>query len=434
MIRALQDLVTAQAERRPRAFAIVTDDAELTYADVERASRKLAVALREVGCKEGSRVCLFLPASPWAIVAMIAVLRTGGVYVPIDVRSPAVRVARIVEACEPTALLAAGPATDLLAVLSRGGPPAAKVPIGWLDRPLPPGGPFTPTFGLADVAACPDTLVPCATVRSHPAHILFTTEPTGAPSGVVTTHENLLRFVEWATRHLGMEPSDRVSGCSPLHFDLSTFDVYGAFAAGAELHLAPPTVSASPHDLAAFIRDRGLTQWSSVPAALAYLARGRAVTEDDFPRLRRLLWCGEISTHVLIHWMRRLPHVRFTGLYGPTETTIASSHHDVPACPEDERAPVPIGRPCAGEDLLVLDGDLSPVPQGQTGDLYIAGVGLSPGYWRDPEKTEQAFVLRASAGGSIQRIYRTGDLARVGGDGLVYLAGRSDARAASSGR
>jgi non-ribosomal peptide synthetase component F len=218
-----------------------------------------------------------------------------------------------------------------------------------------------------------------------------------------------------------------VSGHSPLHFDLSTFDVYGAFAAGAELHMVPPELSLLPHELAAFIRDGAITQWLSVPAVLGYMARFGVIAQGDFPALRRVLWCGEVlPTPVLMHWMARLPHVAFTNLYGPTETTIASSYYTVPSCPADELEQIPIGAPCDGESLHVLDARLEPVPAGQIGDLYIGGVGQSPGYYRDPERTAAAFIRQTAADGRGERLYRTGDLARVGEDGLVYFVGRVD--------
>jgi acyl-coenzyme A synthetase/AMP-(fatty) acid ligase len=146
--------------------------------------------------------------------------------------------------------------------------------------------------------------------------------------------------------------------------------------------------------------------------------------------LRRLLWCGEAQpTPTLQYWMRRLPHVEFTNLYGPTEATIASSYYTVPEIPQSETDPIPIGKPCEGEDLIVLDESLHPVAPGEIGDLYIAGAGLSPGYWNDPEKTARAFVTSPSG----ERIYKTGDLARTGPDGLLYLLGRSDTQIKSRG-
>ncbi|MGH7545398.1 MAG: AMP-binding protein, partial [Gemmatimonadota bacterium] len=244
---------------------------------------------------------------------------------------------------------------------------------------------------------------------------------------------NVSPFIDWALRKLGIGPGERCSGHSPLHFDLSVLDLFGTLAAGAELHLVPPAVSAFPNRLAEFIRETRLTQWFSVPSVLNLAAKFDAVRQNDFPDLRRLLWCGEVfPTPALRYWMTRLPHVSFTNLYGPTEATIASSHYTVPEAPDDDRASIPIGTACDGEELLVLDEDLRPVPPGEVGDLYIGGVGLSPGYWRDPEKTQAAFRPRPG-GRPSDRIYRTGDLARVGADGLVYFLGRADTQIKSRG-
>src|SRR5207245_10772789 len=175
-------------------------------------------------------------------------------------------------------------------------------------------------------------------------------------------------------------------------------------------------------------------QCFSVPSVLTYLAKFDVVRVDDFPSLKRLVWCGEVfSTPALIHWMRRLPHVTFTNLYGPTEATIASSYYPVARCPEDERAPVPIGRACDGEELLVLDEGLRPVRPGEAGELHIAGVGLSPGYWGDPEKTRAAFPRRPGSADPGDRLYKTGDAAKIGADGLVYFLGRADSQIKSRG-
>src|SRR5206468_830593 len=199
-------------------------------------------------------------------------------------------------------------------------------------------------------------------------------------------------------------------------------------------YLVPPDLSLFPTRLADFIRSNQLTQWFSVPSLLTYMANLDAIRFGDFPDLKRLLLCGEVlPTPTLIHWMRRLPHVRFTNLYGPTETTIVSSYYTVPICPTDEREPIPIGTACDGEELLVLDGQLRPVAPGDIGELYIRGVGLSPGYWRDLEKTRSAFLPYPGGAGPQDRIYKTGDLARRGADGLVYFVGRADTQIKSRG-
>jgi acyl-coenzyme A synthetase/AMP-(fatty) acid ligase len=164
------------------------------------------------------------------------------------------------------------------------------------------------------------------------------------------------------------------------------------------------------------------------------MAKFNAVRQNDFPALKRLLWCGEkLPTPALVHWMKRLPHVTFDNLYGPTEATVASSYYRVPRCPENPAAEIPVGSPCRGELLLVLDDQLRPVKPGETGDLYIGGVGLSPGYWNDPKKSRKVFRRNPYSSNPSDRIYKTGDLARIGADDMVYLVGRSDSQIKSRG-
>ena len=303
----------------------------------------------------------------------------------------------------------------------------SRVGIGWVGtEPAPPGLPLKFAFG--DISGYSTAPIDYKNGSESPSHLLFTSGSTGIPKGVVINHSNVIHFIEWAIRYFRLAPSDRISGHPRLHFDLSQFDIFGAFAVGAALYPVPPELNLLPHKMVDFIRTFKLTQWCSVPSLLHYIAKFDGLKHGDFPHLRRVLWCGEtLATPVLIHWMERLPHVTFTNLYGPTEATIASSYYTVPKCPEDEHATIPIGRPCVGEDLLVLDDDLNPVPPGQVGGLYIRGVGLSPGYWRDPEKTASVFLQNPYGNGS-DRIYKTGDLAKVGSDGLVYFVGRADSQ------
>jgi acyl-coenzyme A synthetase/AMP-(fatty) acid ligase len=171
-----------------------------------------------------------------------------------------------------------------------------------------------------------------------------------------------------------------------------------------------------------------LTQWFSVPSVLNYMAKFNTVAENDFPALRRVMWCGEVfPISGLRYWMARLPHVSFTNLYGPTETTVASTHYSVPAPPNGD-APLPIGQACGGEQVFVLNEEMKPVQPGETGELYIGGAGLSTGYWKNPDKTAAAFVRNPFDDHPASRLYRTGDLAKTGDDGMVYFLGRRDSQ------
>jgi amino acid adenylation domain-containing protein len=431
--RLLHELVTRAAERRPEATAVVSGEERLSYAALDEQSSRLARTLQGLGCGPGERVALLAPKSLRTIVAVVAAYKAGAVLVPLDPASPPARQARILRSAGPACLLAGDGTAARVRELLRTDALSPAVRLGWLGAPWTgERAELEAEFDWEDLAGMPAAALPTARRSEDPAHILYTSGSTGDPKGVPVRHASVLAFVAWAVAHYGIAADERLSQHAPLHFDLSTFDLFGAFAAGAELHLVPPRLSLLPHLLADFIRSSELTQWFSVPAVLTQLASFGVVRPGDFPALRRLLWCGEVfPTPSLIHWMQRLPRVAFGNLYGPTETTIASSYYDVPACPQDERAAIPIGTPCRGEELLVLDAGRRPVAAGEVGELYIRGVGLSPGYWRDPERTRQAFLPDPEDPAS--RIYRTGDLARVGEDGLFYLVGRIDSQIKSRG-
>jgi amino acid adenylation domain-containing protein len=427
---SLHEIVSRQALERPDATALVLNEERMSYAELDATSNRLARALIEAGCTRGDRIALALPKAPSTIAAMIATLKAGCAYVPIDVGSPAPRIAHVLRSAEPRVIFATPATAGLLAALVELGAIGEDVTIASFDEPVDVG---RPTIDGPRVARLSSDGVPAAGHADDIAHLLFTSGSTGVPKGVAITHGNVLAFVEWAVAYFGIQPGDRVSGHPPLHFDLSTFDIYGSLLAGAELHLVPAALSAVPHRLADFIRRSELTQWFSVPTAMTHMAKLDTIREGDFPRLERVLWCGEVlPVPTLVHWMTRLPHATFTNLYGPTEATIASSYYTVPATPASETEPIPIGAPCAGESLHVLDGDLQPCPPGELGDVYIGGVGLSPGYWRDEERTAAAFRDVPLEGEPV-RLYRTGDLGRVGDDGLVYYLGRSDSQVKSRG-
>jgi amino acid adenylation domain-containing protein len=430
MMALLQQAITEQAARRPDAVAVVMRDDRLTYGQLERATNRLARTLRAAGVRRGDRVALLLRKSPRAIVAILAALKADAIYVPLDPASPVARLVPMLTSAAPRCLLTEASVADVAAELGAASRMRESLALGWIDGApssiIPGAGDFT----AVDIDDASEAPVDAQNMASDAAYILFTSGSTGVPKGVVISHANVAHFIDWARKYFGLGPDDRASGHSPLHFDLSVFDIFGTLSAGAALHLVPPDLGIAPDAIPRFIREHALTQWFSVPSVLTYLVKFDAVRRPDFPALRRLMWCGEVlPTPVLRHLMSRLPHVTFTNLYGPTEATVASSYYTVPTCPPDDAALIPIGTPCAGEALCVLDGERRPVADGDIGDLYIAGVGLGAGYWRDPDETAAAFVTDADG----VRWYRTGDLARRGHDGLVSFVGRADTRIKSRG-
>ena len=434
MKRLLQDGMASQADCRGDATAVVHLQSRLTYGQLDRASTQLAKVLKEIGCERADRVCLLMPKSLQAIVSILGILKADCAYVPIDPQSPAPRVRKIIDQCEPRVILGAGSVGTLLEeVLSLDGSPDTLA-VGWLGPDRLQSDRVKVDFTQADYQNYPDTPLDYANTADDPAYIMFTSGSTGIPKGVVITHANVSSYLQWAVRYFGLTSCDKMSAHPPLHFDLSVMDIFGSLGVGAELHLVPYEINLLPNKVADFIRSSELTHWFSVPSLLIYMAKFDVVKEQDFQTLKRILWCGEVfPTPSLSYWMKRLPHVSFTNLYGPTEATIASSYYTVPTCPEDGTGPIPIGKPCEGEELLVLNEALGPVPTGEIGNLYIRGAGLSPGYWRDQEKTQAVFIRNPFSGDPSDRLYKTGDLARIGDDGLVYFHGRADTQVKSRG-
>ena len=430
MTRLLQDWAREQAERRPEAPAIVSADGSLSYGELDTLSTQLARVLVAAGCRRFDRIALLMPTMPAAIVGILGIYKADCIYVPVDTASPVSRIKKILESCENTFVLAAGPVTPLLSELLQDRSWRDRLQIGWLEDNAPSG--IEVAFTLTDVARASATPLRERNASADPSHILFTSGSTGMPKGVVLTHANVIHFIQWATRYFSIDASDRACMHPPLHFDMSMLDLFSMMAAGGQLHLIPRDLSPLPNALADFIRRSELTQWYSVPPVLNYLAKFDAVRFNDFPSLRRVLWCGDVlPTPALIYWMQRLPRVTFANLYGPTEAAISSSYYTVPECPRDPQEAIPIGTACAGEELLVLDETMQPVAPGVTGDLYIGGVGLAAGYWRDPDRSAAVFLPHPQRPGA--RLYQTGDLARIGEDGLVYFLGRRDFQIKSRG-
>ena len=423
MTQLIQHYVSRQAIQRPHHTAIVCKQELIPYAELDQITNQIADKLRSCGCRNGDRVGLLLPKSPNAIFAMLGALKADCVYVPIDPDSSAAQVARIVKSVEPKVLVSARSTTALLDDAFAEHDLSSEIQIGTLEAFKLNGKHFEASFTGNDVLQVSSKQRIYERKPTDPAAIFFPSQEADSHKGVVISHANIIYFLEWALKYFQIDEYDRLSGFVPPHSELSAFDTFGAFAAGAELHLVPTKLNQQPRELAEFIRWHELTQWASTPAVLNALVQSDVVVDGDFPSLKRMLWSrGVLPTPSLIHLMQRLPLTQFTNLYGTAETTIASSSFTVPTCPSDEAAQIPIGRPCAGVGLFVLDDELQPVALHEVGELYVGGVGLSSGYWRNQLQTDAAFVQHPVLS---QRLFKTGDLARFGSDGLAFFVDRT---------
>ncbi|WP_181774388.1 non-ribosomal peptide synthase/polyketide synthase [Amycolatopsis pittospori] len=378
-VATLPELFEAQVARTPDAPALVFEGTELSYAEFDARANQLARWLVEQGVGAESVVAVSLPRSIELVVALYAVHKAGGAYLPIDRDYPADRIAFMLEDAAPAVVIDTFPELD--------GYSGAN-----LDRVVDPGA---------------------------PAYVIYTSGSTGRPKGVVVPHSGIVNRLLWMQDKYGLTADDRVLQKTPSSFDVSVWEFFWPLVTGATLVVAEPEGHKDPVYLAELIRAARITTVHFVPSMLALFLETPAAA--GCTGLRRVLCSGEALPSGLA---RRFADVLGDGLhnlYGPTEASV-----DVTAWPAGaETTPsVPIGRPVWNTRTYVLDARLNPVPPGVPGELYLAGVQLARGYLARPGLTAERFVANPFTAG--ERMYRTGDLARWSGEGVLEFLGRVD--------
>ncbi|HVM01464.1 MAG TPA: amino acid adenylation domain-containing protein [Acidimicrobiales bacterium] len=434
----LHHLLDAAAERRPGAGAVVDRQRRLTYAELAGRANRVARLLVACGVAPGERVGLYLEKSPEAIAGLFGVLKAGAAYVPLDHHAPAERLAYIAADCGIRTLLTTSAQLPACGELVAAGAPLERLVVldatGTEADGDQPGVevPGVEVLGPVELAAQEASPPPVRVIDLDLAYILYTSGSTGRPKGVMLTHRNALTFVEWAVTRFAVSPEDRLSSHAPLHFDLSVFDVFAASAAGAGLFLVPPEASVLPLEAVRFMAAHELTVWYSVPSILVMIALRGGLAAGDLPRLRAVLFAGEVlAPKHLRRLMELLPHADFHNLYGPTETNVCT-HHQVRQPPGDGDG-IPIGRAIDRVEVFALTDDGQRAAPGQVGELYVRGTTVMSGYWGDHDRSAQVLVPDPLGRPVGDRAYRTGDLVREDAGGNLHFLGRRDAQIKSRG-
>jgi len=388
----LHQYVIDAAAASPGAVAVVGPDGVLTYGLLDLLADRYAAALRSRGVGVGDRVLIWSGKSVHAVAVMQAALRIGAVYVPVSSANPVARVARVARDCAAAvAVLDSGQDGRGSALEERCGVPAvAADELLDLARPGSRPGPHR---GEPD----------------DPAYILYTSGSTGDPKGVCLSHRNATAFVRWAGDLLGVGPDDRLANHAPFNFDLSVFDLYAAFRAGASVHLITAELSYAPAELVRFLAERDISVWYSVPSVLLLMMRfGGLLDTEAPPALRACVFAGEPFPIGQLQVLRKAwSGVRLLNWYGPTETNVCT-WYEVTEADLARTEPLPIGRPACGDAVrLEPVGDAA----GAEAEIVVEGPTVMLGYWGRPPR---------------QGPYRTGDLGRSGPGGVLEYAGRRD--------
>lgn len=416
----LYHAVDRAAALYPDHEAVRFSGQSMSYAELARQSNGLAHLLREQGLQRGDRVGIYMNKGLQTAVALYGIMKAGGAYVPLDPFAPVARTRYVIGNCQIRHLVTAEMKLDQSGLLDEPTGVACLVGVaeraGWNGRCL----------SWEDVANAATDQPPAISLTEQDlAYILYTSGSTGDPKGIMHTHRSGLSFAEWGAHTYGLTHEDRLSNHAPLHFDLSTFDFFAGAQAGATTVIIPEAITKFPASLAKLMQDERISVWYSVPFALIQLLQRGGLPARDLSALRWLLFAGEVfpSKH-LRELMESLPGVRFSNLYGPTETNVCTFYH-VDAPPETDE-PIPIGEPCANVEALIVDADNQPVAEGATGELLIRGGVVMRGYWAMPERTDAGFYRRPSFDYLEDIFYHTGDLVQRLPDGNLKYLGRKD--------
>ena len=389
----LVELLQQGMDRDPHAPALVFGDTTLDYATLEARSFALAAQLRAMAVGPGSVVAVALPRSLELVIALVAVLRAGAAYLPLDLAHPDERLARILASAQPACVLAAAEVSarmDGVPVLAPDQWTALSFAAPWAD-PAP----------------------------SDAAYVIYTSGSTGEPKGVVIEHRAIVNRLLWMREHYGIRSDDRVLQKTPATFDVSVWEFFLPLLCGATLVVAGPDAHRDPTELARLIRAHAITTAHFVPSMLdAFLA----APASEGLQLRRVFTSGEALDASLRDRFHGRVQAELHNLYGPTEAAVDVSYW--PASAQDRSRPVPIGFPVWNTRLYVLDARMQPLPVGVPGDLYLGGVQLARGYLGRDDLTAERFLADPFLRG--ERIYRTGDVGRWRSDGAVEYLGRSD--------
>jgi amino acid adenylation domain-containing protein len=403
--RLLHELIDAQIAATPDAIAVRAGDHALSYGALSTAADRVVGHLRAQRVQPDQLVAVCMERSPELLITLLAVLRSGAAFLPLDPELPRDRVRHKLETAHISVVITQSALRDRVQSA------AGAAPIAVFD-----------VEELLKTRAAPAVAPELETTPEQLAYALFTSGSTGRPKGVLIPHRAIVAHARWFTSRIDLTASDHVLQLASIGFDAAMAELFAPLTVGATVVMAPPMAARDLLALPGLVARERITVMQLVPSALRVMV--------DSPRLQdaqglRYLVCGGEALHgaVVAQLRRRLPQLRIGNFYGPTETTIDATSYEVIETPGPDSA-IPIGHAVSHAITRVLDAARAPVPAGQPGELYIGGLGLARGYLDLPEQTAERFV--ADPFDPAATLYRSGDLVRERADGALEYIGRID--------
>ncbi len=397
------------AARFPDKTAYADENKEITFSELRAQARAIASELTQRGLFK-KPVAIFLEKGVDVLVSFMGAAYSCNFYSPIDVDMPGSRVNKILEVLEPAVVITTGTLREVFSAYDY------KGEFLLLEEVL-----------VSDVQ---DDALEAARgkgIDTDLLYVLFTSGSTGVPKGVTINHRAVIDYIDWVTETFDITEKDSLGNQAPFYFDNSILDIYSTLKTGATTYIIPKTLFAQPVLLLEYLKEKKINTIFWVPSALIVVAKLKAFKNVDLSdTLRRVLFCGEVMPNKQLNvWRRFLPDVQYANLYGPTEITDACTYYIVDREFSDEE-PLPIGFPMPNTDILVLNEENEPVTGEEPGELCVRGTSLSMGYYKNPEKTKEAFVQNPLNQAVPELIYRTGDVVKYNERGEIIYLSRKD--------
>ncbi len=407
-IKTITDYLDKTAKKYPEKIGVKDIDKQYTFSKIRENALKVGSVLGEMGLFK-KPIAIFLDKNVDCFCSMFGVAYSGNFYTILDVTMPQARIERILRILDAEAII-----TDK----------KHEQDIQKLDLK------FSPIY-IEDIytRTINNLMIECIQNRiidTDVLYILFTSGSTGDPKGVIISHRNVITYMEWSGKVFGFDSNTVFGSQTPFYFSMSVLDIFQTIRTGAEFVIIPKKLFSLPGDLISYIDETQINTIYWVPSALCQLANINALDNPKLKCVKMILFAGEVMPAKQLNmWKRALPDAFYANLFGPTEVTDICTYYILDREIADDES-IPIGRTCDNMDVFIVDENGKEVTGTQEGEMLVRGASVAYGYYKNPEKTKEAFIQNPLQDSYEEKVYRTGDLVHYNENGEIIYVSRKD--------